>query len=147
MKFNSYTWETLSSFVQQFIANVEERWHLAPRERTHENLPTVYCLIERDSNKIWYIGQTQSLLRRILQHENSEKIAKASWDTVAYLKPGIPSPHIRLQVEGILQIAAVPPLCQMICLRRLKNDQWKEIKSFKREPRRTPRIKLSGKSK
>jgi len=136
MRFNTLPWNLLSGFVRKYVANVEDDWTLAPRSRTHESTSTVYCLVNLETNKIWYIGHTKNLLRRIMQHENNPRIAKADWDTVAYLTPGITSSHIRLQVEGILQIAAVPQLCQWVSLRRLKNDQWKEIKSFANNTRR-----------
>lgn len=110
MPFNSFRFKELSSYLAKYIANCEDKWHLLPRTRTQPLLSTVYCLLDSTTNRIWYIGHSKNLMRRILQHKQNPKIAKKPWDTVAHLEPGITSLHVRLQVEGILQVAVVPTM-------------------------------------
>lgn len=134
--FNSLRFKEATSFLTKYVASCEDKWYLLGRHRTQPLIPTVYCLVESKSNKIWYIGHSKNLMRRILQHKNNPKIAKEPWDTVARLEPGINSESCRLEVEGHLQLLVRPPLCQMISLRVCATGGLKEIKAFKNANRR-----------
>ncbi|GAG12323.1 unnamed protein product, partial [marine sediment metagenome] len=123
--FNSFKFKELSSFLCKYVANVQDGWTILARTRTQPIVPTVYCLFDSRTNKIWYIGHSKNLMRRILQHKANPRIAKAPWDTVAHLEPGISAESVRLEVEGHLQLIVRPPLCQLISLRLCANGHLK----------------------
>jgi hypothetical protein len=140
--FNSFKFKELSSLLCKYVANVQDKWTILPRTRTQPVISTVYCLFNRDTNKIWYIGHTKNLMRRILQHKANPKIAKGEWDAVAFLEPGINSESTRLEVEGHLQLMVRPPLCQLISLRLCANGSLKEVKGWANNRRRAKKTRI-----
>ena len=134
--FNSFKFKELSTFLCKYVASCEDKWHILHRNRTQPIIPTVYCLFNRDTNKIWYVGHSKNLMRRILQHKANPRIAKGEWDAVAHLEPGINAESTRLEVEGHLQLIVRPPLCQLISLRMCANGALKEVKGWANNRRR-----------
>jgi len=117
----------LLELVAVEYANCEPELKCIPVDQEAPEIQSVYILTD-EHGKIGYIGQSKFINIRFCQHmSNSKLIKKFRWTHSHFFYPGIKCVGKRLQVEGILMLAACPPGNQALMLRANKQHTWSQI--------------------
>lgn len=128
MNVNSTKFKELVALVATEWTNCEPELEMVRICEDPPEIATVYILTNR-AGEIQYIGHSKQLDIRLAQHmSNARMLKKIRWDKTFFFYPGIKSVGKRLQVEGILGIAAVPKGNTAFMLRRNKQNLWSEIR-------------------